>query len=62
MDKGDLMKLLKDDIAEDEDNDDEEYQPPSDEELVINNNNNILSLFVLSYQCTSRMVTIIVLL
>ncbi|XP_022671975.1 uncharacterized protein LOC111254892 isoform X2 [Varroa destructor] len=33
LDKGDLMKLLKDDIAEDEDNDDEEYQPPSDEEL-----------------------------
>lgn len=36
MDKGDLVQLLKGDIAEDEDNDDEEYRPSSDEELVIN--------------------------
>ncbi|OQR79128.1 hypothetical protein BIW11_02607 [Tropilaelaps mercedesae] len=31
--KGDLMQLLKEDIAEDEDNDDEEYQPTSDEDV-----------------------------
>lgn len=33
LEKGDLVQLLKEDIAEDED--DEEYRPSSDEELVM---------------------------